>query len=54
MNGRRSKALRLEVFGDGSRRPERKYVRGRNGMIENAPNSPRARYQAAKNIGGQR
>ena len=52
MNGRKAKALRREVYGDGSRRPKRQYVRGRNGGIENAPNSLRARYQSAKKVGG--
>jgi len=52
MNGRKAKALRREVYGDGTRRPKRRYVR-KNGTIENAPNSPRARYQEAKKSGGQ-
>lgn len=53
MNARKAKALRREAYSDGSRRPKRQYVNGRNGGIENAPNSPRARYQAAKKVGGQ-
>jgi hypothetical protein len=48
MNGRKAKALRKKVYGDGSLRVRRVYGRLNNGQIVNDPSSPRAIYQAAK------
>ena len=53
MSGKRSKALRRQVYGDQSLQNPRRYVRyspgnQRGGYLINAPDSLRARYQAAK------
>ena len=57
MRGTKAKKIRKEVYGDTSLKVGRQYVGGkigrvakgyRTGTIENAPGTPRARYQAAK------
>jgi hypothetical protein len=57
MRGTKAKRLRKQIYGDTSLRVERSYIRQsgryyRGGGIINHPDSPRAKYQAAKRQGG--
>ena len=47
MNVKKAKVLRREIYGNTSLRVKRQYTKFR-GFTENHPDTPRARYQAAK------
>lgn len=49
MSGSRAKAIRAEIYGDGSRRNPKDYVRIKGlAGIRNRPDSLRAKYLSAK------